>query len=705
MMRKILYVLISIMMASSAWGGWHDVHAAPQSIEYKRVDVGRLYTAALTKDGTLSVWGYMEGMNDKTYLPVIGKAKEWAEFSAGYEFITAIKKDGTMWGWGFNGVGQVGNGTTTTVQKPVQIGKNKKWRTVTNNFAHSVAIASDGTLWSWGYNSDGQLGTGDLKDRYKPVQIGKDKNWVRVITGRTFTIGIKKDGSTYAWGSGIAGSLGNGKSTKYQTTPVKTGNENWKSISAGAEHVLALKPDGSLWGWGYNGSGLLGNGTDKNVLKPIRIGKDSDWVAVSATGYSNLAIKKDGTLWAWGWDYGSKPRQLGADRDWSMIAKHASPSTGHVMLQKKDGSLWGWGENYAGQITMGRILEDRSDRFNGTNDIYGIPIEASQAEPAPWAAADVMLAKQHKLLADIDLHYYKSDTSRRLAAKLFYQLHDALSWDHLPERKDLPYEDLEKEYYSNIALQAGFIDPLSKNKFGVHEPMTRQDFLLGIYRVLQASGFELDPLPRQWTKNYADADEVSAKATAALQYLDQAGLLADESDLLRPGEMISREEAYAYIWRAYKAHVKNTPYTAVLKDLFYKGYRILAGKSDIGEHYFVYDTAKDKELANWDYYFPRTDGSVYSRNVSLPTDITINYTPGKDEFKLDLIAEIIEKERGISLPSFKQSLLEKFRELRIDDLPYGKSTGVQFITVDGKELLIILFNETKTKERILEVDY
>jgi Alpha-tubulin suppressor and related RCC1 domain-containing proteins len=696
MRRKLGLLLLSILLATAMISNIGEARAASTKPEYKKLEAGKFFTAALTTDGTLSIWGSLEGMNEERYMPVFGKAKEWADVSAGIYFITAIKKDGTMWSWGFNDKGQVGNGTTKNVMKPTQIGTNKKWRIVSSNYAHSIAIAQDGTLWGWGYNPFGEVGSGDLRDKSKPVQIGKDKDWVQVVTGEFFSLGVKKDGSLYAWGDGEGGSFGNGKSKRYQPTPVKVGTSGWKSLSAGSGHVLALKADGTLWAWGYNGYWQLGNGTNKNALKPIRIGKEAGWVAVSASGYDSYALKKDGTLWGWGETFGGTPRQVGLDRDWSKLAKHAAGGQ-HVILQKQDGSLWGWGNNGSGQITLG-VSSDSSF------DMRNIPLEVSQTLPAQGIASEIALAEKHQLIKEDDAGFYKSDVTRELAARLYYYLFDALSWDDLEiPKEEMPFDDLYSAI-PKIAYKQGLIEPFSKDRFGLYEPLSRQDFLTGLYRTLKLTGVRMDSLPQQWAKTYADSNAVSAKAKEAMQYLDQAGLLKNEGDKLRPAEAVSREEAYVYVWRAYEKYLANTPYSAAAKAFFYdEGYRILAGHGEDTESYFVYD--KDVELADWTRFYPRTDGGSYNRDDSLPARITVDYTPGKDERKLDVIAKVIEKEMGIELPSFKQELLTKFAELKIDDLPYAESTGEQYITVDGKELLIILFNESKTKQRILEVDY
>jgi alpha-tubulin suppressor-like RCC1 family protein len=55
---------------------------------------------------------------------------------------------------------------------PVQIGALTTWRFVAAGGYHSVAIKLDGTLHSWGFNMWGQLGSGTTTDRESPMQVG-----------------------------------------------------------------------------------------------------------------------------------------------------------------------------------------------------------------------------------------------------------------------------------------------------------------------------------------------------------------------------------------------------------------------------------------------------------------------------------------------------------------------------------------------------
>lgn len=83
----------------------------------------------------------------------------------------AIKEDGSLWAWGRNHKSQLGGGTKTNRNAPVQLGE-ESWVTGAEGFNFSRAITRDGTLWDWGYNTAGHLGTGAHNDSLVPMQIG-----------------------------------------------------------------------------------------------------------------------------------------------------------------------------------------------------------------------------------------------------------------------------------------------------------------------------------------------------------------------------------------------------------------------------------------------------------------------------------------------------------------------------------------------------
>jgi hypothetical protein len=83
----------------------------------------------------------------------------------------ALKNDGTVWAWGANAQGQLGNGTNTDSNVPVQVSTLSGITAIAGGAYHSLALKNDGTVWAWGYNGTGQLGNGNNTDSNVPVQV------------------------------------------------------------------------------------------------------------------------------------------------------------------------------------------------------------------------------------------------------------------------------------------------------------------------------------------------------------------------------------------------------------------------------------------------------------------------------------------------------------------------------------------------------
>ena len=75
--------------------------------------------------------------------------------------------------WGDNSYGQLGNGTDTSSNVPVGISNlsSEATKAVADGRLHSLALKTDGTVWAWGDNSSGQLGNGTNTDSDVPVQV------------------------------------------------------------------------------------------------------------------------------------------------------------------------------------------------------------------------------------------------------------------------------------------------------------------------------------------------------------------------------------------------------------------------------------------------------------------------------------------------------------------------------------------------------
>jgi len=341
-----------------------------------KIAAGGAHTVALKSDATLWAWGdnYFGELGDGSainrYSPVqVGDARDWVSIAAGGEYHTvALKSDGTLWAWGCNNNGELGDGTTTWRNSPVQVGDAKDWVSIAAGHFHTMGLKSGGTLWAWGDNSFGQLGDGTTTQKNSPVQVGDARDWVSIAAGRSHTVGLKSDGTIWAWGSNYFGQLGDGTTTQ-RNSPVQVGDDkDWVSIAAGMYHTLALKSDETLWAWGDDTFGQLGDGTT-NVFRnfPAQVGITNDWASSAAGDNHTAALKSDGALWGWGYNglgelgdgtTTQRPFPVQVDRGKHWVAITAGHH--HTVGLTSDGTLWAWGQNTLGQLGDGTT----SDRWS-----------------------------------------------------------------------------------------------------------------------------------------------------------------------------------------------------------------------------------------------------------------------------------------------------------------------------------------------------
>ena len=223
---------------------------------WKQVSAGDAHTAAIKTDGTLWTWGYgffgQVGNNASaidstrsTPVTTFAGGTNWKQVDCGSSYTAAIKIDGTLWIWGYSANGRLGNDTAgySSIATPVTtFAGGTNWKQVSAGNAHTAAIKTDGTLWTWGQGTSGQLGNAAISRRLTPVTtFSGGTNWKQVSAGNVHTEAIKTDGTLWTWGTGTSGQLGNASTTN-RSTPVTTfaGGTNWKQVAAGY-HTAAIK--------------------------------------------------------------------------------------------------------------------------------------------------------------------------------------------------------------------------------------------------------------------------------------------------------------------------------------------------------------------------------------------------------------------------------------------------------------------------------
>ena len=119
--------------------------------------------------------------------------------AAGNWHSLAVKSDGTVWAWGTNSVGELGDGTTTSCDTPVQVSGLSGVVAVAGGSYHNLALKSDGTVWAWGWNVAGELGDGTTAQRDTPVQVSSLSGVLAVAAGNTLSLAVRSDGTVWAW--------------------------------------------------------------------------------------------------------------------------------------------------------------------------------------------------------------------------------------------------------------------------------------------------------------------------------------------------------------------------------------------------------------------------------------------------------------------------------------------------------------------------
>jgi alpha-tubulin suppressor-like RCC1 family protein len=342
----------------------------------QKIAGGEYHSLALRNDGIVWAWGYNGdgelGTTTDSSVPVeVQGLTNAIAIAGGGQHSLAVRRDGTVWAWGYNYYGELGNGTTTIHSTvPVQVQGLTDAIAIAGGGYHSLVVKSDGTVWAWGLNDHGQLGNGTITNSRVPVLVQGLTNVVAIAGGMDHNLALRSDGTVWAWGYNGNGQLGNGTATNSGVPVEVQGLTNTIGIGGGVYHSLAVRSDGTVWAWGDNYHGELGNGTATNSGVPVEVQGLTNVVAIAAGVYHSLALRNDGTVWAWG---GNSWGELGNGKttDSSVPVEvqgltNAIAIAGgalHSLAIRSDGTVWAWGYNNFGQLG------------NGTSDISSVPVQ------------------------------------------------------------------------------------------------------------------------------------------------------------------------------------------------------------------------------------------------------------------------------------------------------------------------------------------
>ncbi|WP_428001138.1 fibronectin type III domain-containing protein [Acidovorax sp.] len=184
------------------------------------IAAGQQHTCALTTAGAVLCWGdnqYGElgdgsTTNKSTPQPVTGLASGVAAIAAGNFHTCALTTAGAVQCWGYNVDGQLGDGSTTNKSAPQPVaGLASGVASIAAGADHNCALTTAGAVQCWGYNGVGQLGDGSTNRKTTPQPVtGLTSGVAAIAAGYTHTCALTTAGAVQCWGNNGTGQLGNG---------------------------------------------------------------------------------------------------------------------------------------------------------------------------------------------------------------------------------------------------------------------------------------------------------------------------------------------------------------------------------------------------------------------------------------------------------------------------------------------------------------
>ena len=280
-----------------------------------KMTVGDGHLCSILDDSSLKCWGdntfgqLGDGTSiDRMLLTEVSldSSRTALSISSGKDHTCAILDNGELQCWGRNNHGQLGDGTNTHSNVPVEAGLSEFPVQLSSGDWHSCAILDDASLKCWGRNNHGQLGDGTNIDSSSPVSVNlPGEKFLAVSAGSDHTCAITKTWALKCWGSNSNGQLGVGSTVSSNSPSTVTVGGSAAAVSAGGSHTCVIMDgsvgSGGLKCWGLNDNGQLGDGltnqqNDASTVSTII----SDAVSVDLGRHHTCAIDSSQSLHCWG---------------------------------------------------------------------------------------------------------------------------------------------------------------------------------------------------------------------------------------------------------------------------------------------------------------------------------------------------------------------------------------------------------------------
>lgn len=240
-------------------------------------------------DGQVSRWQQVGGVSDAKQIAL-------CDYSG-----HALLGDGSVVAWGTGGYGQLGDnsGYGTVWRTPTKVNELSGVTQIAVGFGTVYALMSDRTVKACGWNGLYQIGDGTTTDRMNFTTIPNLSNIVSLAPSSLYASALDSNGNVWNWGMGdhapvqipqltgvkaLASGValmndGTVKQLNGSATPVAISGisnavavaGNVKGDDARMHTSYVILADGSVKAWGYNPNGQLGDGTTTDQSSPVAV--------------------------------------------------------------------------------------------------------------------------------------------------------------------------------------------------------------------------------------------------------------------------------------------------------------------------------------------------------------------------------------------------------------------------------------------------
>ena len=223
--------------------------------------------------------------------------------------------------------------------------------------SHTVVLKANGTVWAYGLNSSYELGNGTSISSDRPIQVSFPSNIkiTQIAVGNTHNLALDTEGNVWVWGVNSNNALG----TKLKTIPSRLGISNVKKIAANNDQSMILTKDGYVYVWGLNSNGELGVGTYKEVKTPTLLNYVNNILDISIGKNHTMLLTTKGKVLTSGLNsYGQTGKTEGKTNIFTQIEVPAtvgkiSAGDNHSVLLTTNGEVYTFGYNENGQLGLG----------------------------------------------------------------------------------------------------------------------------------------------------------------------------------------------------------------------------------------------------------------------------------------------------------------------------------------------------------------